>query len=387
MSGTKQSKINVTLRNVEDHTDQFTYQINVYDNPLANDWVVALKEVLRNKNLIEKNYCFLGFPESKRNLNFLCNELNNAVTEINHFNLTHVWQNAGLAPYIIEDWFSTESVRFSSDYPVTLRSNPEIEIGLSPKHQILNRLHNHFERLQGTVNELSPYYKLANYETKYSIRQLNILCHEVEALILSQRKAEVLPEWVRPSQINTFLMAKRYALTDNHRELFRVNGFDRRFGHVYMHWNQIGKTLFEVWRDENAPELNQTICEEINSLEYYSGEFDIEWGKDVILNANCPWHDKEQKEFNNWLTNNKLDYNNISLSLGYLPLGEIDLSVFGSLNEIEIRRKLAKYADVYKIEVDGVSNTYNYCWTDANYKQQQVDMMKPGYDYSSKGKT
>jgi hypothetical protein len=69
----------------------------------------------------------------------------------------------------------------------------------------------------------------------------------------------------------------------NIKQGFVTNGYDRQFGHVYMHWAQIGKTLFEVWRDEGAPDLTDTVCKAINSLEYYSGEFDIEWGKDVTL--------------------------------------------------------------------------------------------------------
>jgi len=69
----------------------------------------------------------------------------------------------------------------------------------------MNRLHNYFEVLQGTVENLSPYYKYADYDTKYAIRQLNNICHEIENLCLSQRKQSTAPEWIRPSQITTFL--------------------------------------------------------------------------------------------------------------------------------------------------------------------------------------
>jgi len=72
-------------------------------------------------------------------------------------------------------------------------------------------------------------------------------------------------------------------LTDEHRQGFLTNGYDRVFGGVYMHWTQIGKTLFEVFRDEHAPELTATVCEAITELKYFSGEFDVEWGKSVSL--------------------------------------------------------------------------------------------------------
>ena len=249
----------------------------------------------------------------------------------------------------------------------------------------MNRLHNHFERLQGTVWALSNYYRLADYETKYAIRQLNNICHEMETLILIQRKEKMEPEWVRPTQITTFLHAERYTLTDEHRELFNVNGYDRQFGHVYMHWAQIGKTLFEVFRDEHSPELTDTVCEAITELKYYSGEFDVEWGNDVVYGGSQPWHTEEQDRFQTWLIKNNRDPKDIQLSLGYLPIGYVDVvQDFGTDDPVKIREILGKYLDIYQIEVDGVKNEFNYCWSDSDYKQQQIARMIPGYDYSSR---
>jgi len=399
MNGTNQSKVTVTLRNPLDFTDQLTYTIKVYDNPLAKDWIVALKQILQSNDALEKNFCFLGFPKSARTVEYLCDEVNKAIEKVNLFNLTDVWQDAGLAPYVIEEWFHPNAVRFPDTYPITLRGRPDIEIGLSPKHEILNRLHNHFELLQGTVWNLSSYYKLADYETKYAIRQLNIICHEMENILLSQRKLAVMPEWIRPSQITTFLHAKRHELTDEHRELFTTNGYDRKFGHVYMHWTQIGKTLFEVWRDEHAPKLNVgadptdismntgATCDVINALKFYSGEFDIEWGNDVTYNKEKYWwHVDEVDQFYQWLADNGIDSTNKRLSLGYLPVGEVELTEsFSTTDSFEIWDQLSSHLDIYKIEVDDISHTFDYCWSDADYKQQQIDSMRPGYDFSSRG--
>ena len=174
-------------------------------------------------------------------------------------------------------------------------------------------------------------------------------------------------------------------LTDEHRQGFVTNGYDRRFAHVYMHWAQIGKTYFEVWRDEGAPRLDSTVCEAITNLEYYSGEFDVEWGKDVTLEMGHPWHNKEQQQFKDWLVDNNLDPSDAKLSLGYLPLGHVDLlRSFGTTDMFAIWDQLSTHLDIYSIEVDGVKGTFEYCWTDADYKQQQIDMMRPGYDFSSR---
>ena len=355
MTGTNQL-VKVTLRNPLDHADQFEYTIEVFDNPLARDWIVALKEILISGNLLEKNFCFLGFPETARNLTYLCGELQLAINTINSF---------------FDDYAITETYS-----PDTMRD------GLKVNQETMNVLHNHFEILQGTVEHLSDYYKRADYATKYAIRQINNLCHEIESLILSQRKLAKEPEWVRPTQITTFLQCKRYTLTDEHRQLFSTNGYDRVFGGVYMHWTQIGKTLFEVWRDEHAPKLTTTVCEAITHLQYYSGEFDIEWGNDVVLNGLQPWHTQQQTDFKAWLIDNGLDPQDPKLSLGYLPLGQIKFDV--GVDPIEFRSMLGRYLDIYSIEIDGVKNTFEYCWSDSDYKQQQINRMKPGYDFSSR---
>lgn len=381
-------KVKVTLRNPLDKQDYLDYWLVPNDTQLAKDWLSALKKLLAGGNLLEKNFCFLGFPKSARTLEYLCNELNSAVETINRFDFTQ----HGLESYVIEEWFHPNVVRFGPEYPIEQTNNSDavhsqsIKLGLHPKHEILNKLHNHFERLQGTVSELSEYYRVADYATKYAIRQLNNLCHEMESLILSQRKDHVHPEWVRPSQITTFLHAERYNLTDEHKQGFLTNGYDRKFGHVYMHWTQIGKTLFEVFRDEGAPDLTDSVCEAITHLQYYSGEFDVEWAKSVTREDKFPWHEQQQLEFDNWLLKNGLDPRDPKLSLGYLEIGHVDLvKSFNTNNMQSIHDMLSNYLDIYSIEVDGISNTFDYVWSDADYKQREIDMMRPGYDFSSRG--
>ena len=66
LSGINQLEVKVTLRNPLDHSDLLDYYIVPNDSKLAQDWVYALKELLSSKNLLEKNYCFMGFPKSAR---------------------------------------------------------------------------------------------------------------------------------------------------------------------------------------------------------------------------------------------------------------------------------------------------------------------------------
>jgi hypothetical protein len=361
MTGTKQL-VKIILSNPWDKKDTIDYDIVVADNVLAQDWLLALKEILHNRKHLEKNYCFMGFPYTARDLNFLTNSLNKHVNTINRF--------------------------FDGTYQITenfIQSCWTDNSDLGPNHEMFNLLHNHFEVLQGTVWDLSDYYKKANYETKYAIRQLNNICHELESYVLSQRKLHTVPYWIRPSQITTFLQAERYQLTDEHRKLFTVNGYDRVLGGVYMHWTQIGKTLFEVFRDEGAPDLDDTICEAITELKFYSGEFDVEWGNNVVYGGSAYWHTAEQNKFRDWLSRNGKDYSDPKLSLGYLPIGQVDLQhSFGTTDAQEIWKILGTHLNIQAIEVDGIKQEYQYCWSDSDYENQQIEMMRPGYDFSSK---
>jgi hypothetical protein len=357
------SKVTVILRNPLNHQDQLDYTIIANDTELAQDWIQALEALLRSGRLLEKNFCFMGFPNTARTIEYLCNQLNQHIAVI----------NTEFDDYHIPETFSQLNV-FSRDYADD-----------GPNHALLNCLHNHFERLQGTVDNLSPWYQRASYDAKYAIRQLNNLCHELESLILSRRKLATAPEWVRPSQITTWLGAQRFMLKPQHRSGFVTNGYNRRLGGVYMHWTQIGKTLFEVFRDEGAPSLTQTVCEAITHLQYYSGEFDIDWGRDVVYGADMPWHTRQQDRFREWLASNGQDCSDPTLSLGYLPLGQVDLiGSFGTQDPAAIWPIVGNHLDIYQIRVNDSVATFDYCWTDATYQQMQIDRLKPGYDYQSR---
>ena len=349
----------VTLRNPLNKADTLDYVIAVNDSPMGQRWYTALQDNLRNSLYLEKNFCFLGFPDSARNLEFICQELGWAKNQINSF---------FDGEYCIEEIFT----------PATLRTE------LDPNQDIMNRLHNHFENLQGTVWELSEWYRRADYKTKFAIRQLNNLCHEAESLMLSQRKKAELPEWVRPSQITTFLNCPRIEFPTEYKTTFDETRYDRKFGEVYLHWTQIGKTLYEVYRDENGVDIDEATCDAITHLRFYSGEFDIEWAQDVVFRGPHPWHTTEMTGFRDWLHRNRFDAQNIEYNYGYHPVGQVDLqSSFGTTNFREVWPILSQYLDIYKITAGDASATFDYTWTDPDYYQQQIDRMKPGYDYSS----
>ena len=210
------------------------------------------------------------------------------------------------------------------------------------------------------------------------IKQLNNICHEIEGWVNAYRKSKFEPEWIRPSQITTFLHAPRKPLQDSDYELFKQNRYDRELGGVYLHWSQVGKTLYEVWRDHD-----EAVGEGgINAQELYSGEFDIEWGQ-TITDAN-DFKKTETEEFKKWLKDNDYDWEDPKLALGYIKLGQVDLNEsFGTDNFLEVYKQMLNCLNIKKIQITGgkqIENVYNYSLSDSNWKDIQINELRKGYE-------
>lgn len=335
--------IKITLCNPTDKDDKFSYNITPYDGPLKDDWLEALEKTIKDELPIDNKFCHLGFKYTHRDLNFLCNRLEECKEIINEF----PWKEFGLEDYKITEDYTEENIRTETDV----------------NHDVMNKLHNHFEILNGTVENPSDYISAANKWPAYeqygeiyylknidtltpcalAIKDLNLCCHEIESLlnaILHNGSATTIVQWYQ---------ADRYKLKDEHRELF-ANGYKRKFGEVYMHWSQVGKTLLEVFNDEGAPELTETVCEAITHLDYYSSMFDIHWG------GRADW---ARKGFWNWLRRNNFDPEDRSLSLGFMPIGQVDLKEsFGTEDQDEILKIYGKYLHIHSIEVGGYKAIY-----------------------------
>ncbi len=360
-------------KTIEVVLDNLSYFIDVYDTPMGARFIEALDDNLLNKRILEKNFCFLGFADSKRDLNFLCKELNNHINTINNFVFD--------PPYAQIHHFVPDDFQYSDKLPIgkAVDGDETKTPGLRLKHDACNLLHRYFEELQGTAWQLSPLYKQADAETKYSIRQLNNICHEIESWVEAYRKQAFEPEWMRPSQITTFLNAPRHDLHESDYDLFKQNRYARELGGVYLHWSQVGKTLFEVWRDEGAPKMTDALCSAINHQKYYSGEFDIEWG-DTITEELYPWKKEEMDLYRQWLSENNYEWSDPKLSLGYIKIGQVDLlKSFKTTNFQDIYKFLKDNLNIKKIKSIGAECEYPYSLESDDWKQIQMEGLKSGY--------
>lgn len=329
--------------------------INVFDNALSQTWYTALKNIVSNNLHLEKNYCWLGWPETQRNGWMILHQLNNSIDAINKANLG----------YTINDHFTMENC-------IADNIDDDLPLPRSLIHDRTNLLHRYFEDLQGSSGAMSKYWQLADPHTRWHIRQLNLLCHEFECWALSWRKQLVAPEWIRPSTLMCWLNAPRFAILDEHLDSFGIHAIDRTFGGVYVGVNKaIGKTHWEVFNDEGPNSvIDQTMTTGLRCQVEAAGDFDIEWGR------NCggqPWQVEKIHQFTEWLKRNGLDPHDPTLTLGHPQVAQIDLyRSFGSDNYCDIWQRLQNYLDVYSITVDGIKTVYDYHWSDDDYQTRQV---------------
>ena len=342
-------QIEITLKSQTGSTH--TVWIDVADNSLSRKWLTSLNELLRNDYHLEKNYCFFGFVQSQRNAEYLTNQMNSSIAAI----------NAADIGYQIDDHFSPANT---------------IQTDLDINHNKLNHLHRYFEDLQGVSGAMSPFYTRADPATRWHIRQLNLLCHEYESLVLSMRKVIQAPEWQRPSQLMCWLHAPRFVLDEQDYELFGIETINRPLGGVFVGVNKaVGKAHWEVFNDEGRDSrISELVTTTLKSQTEAAGDFDIEWANNP---GNFPWQQKNLADFKTWLTNNGVDPEDKSLTIGHPQVAQVDLlRSFGTDNYVDIWATVGSHLDVYKIRTSDATATYSYNWSDEDYPDQQIKIIQ-----------
>ena len=292
----------------------------VYDNSLSRKWLPAFENILNEGLHLEKNYCFFGFPDGPRNLDFLASEINRTIAAINGSSIN----------YVIKDHFTVANMT------VVKYSNRAEQNITTLNHDKLNQLHLYFEETQGVSGAMSKHYNNADAETRWHIRQLNLLCHEAECLILSLGRQHSTPEWVRPSNVMCWLNAPRFILDDEDYNLFGIDTIARNHGGVYVGVNKaVGKHHYEVFCDEGGDSrIDELTTTTLKPQTEAAGDFDIEWARDP---GAYHWQIKKLADFRTWLIDNGFDPEDQSLTIGHPMVAQVNLTKsFGTLDYNQI---------------------------------------------------
>jgi len=331
--------------------DVLRVYVNVYDNSLSLKWLEALNHLLTNDYHLEKNYCFFGFADGPRNGQYLLEQINHSIQAINKSDIG----------YSIDDHFD-------------MANSVDDQGGVDQEH--FNQLHRYFEDLQGGSGHISDYYWRANNETRWHIRQLNLLCHEFESWQLSWRKKHTAPEWQRPSQLMCWLSAPRFALEENDYELFGIDTINRSLGGVYVGVNKaVGKHHWEVFQDEGRDSrIGELTTSSLKTQTEAAGDFDIEWANNP---GNYHWQKENLKAFRQWLIDNGFDPEDRSLTIGHPQVGQVDLErSFGTEDYRHIWKQLNTHLNVCAIRTSSATATYKYCWSDPDYVEKQIKSLQ-----------
>ena len=350
----------IKIELIGDEIDPLTVYIDVFDNSLSRKWLTALNHLIKNNYHLEKNYCFHGFVNHKRNGWFILDQVNQSIDAINRANLG----------YTIDDNFDMNNC-------LTNEPDGDWLLGRNLNHKKMNNLHRYFEDLQGVSGNMSEYYNKAEYEIKWHIRQLNILCHEFESWALSYKKEIQAPQWQRPSQLMCWLHAPRFILDEEDYELFGVETIARPMGGVFVGVNKaIGKHHWEVFNDEGRDSrIDELTTTSLRSQTEAAGDFDIEWG---IRTSEFEWQQRKFKEFREWLIANNFDPEDKSLTIGHPQIGQVNLEkTFSTDDYTVIWKELSTRLNVSSISTNTASATYDYNWSDVDYQQRQIESLWP----------
>jgi len=351
-------RLRIQLRDrATDHTCDL--EIDIWDNSLSHKWLAALNTLLRENYLLEKNFCFLGWSDGPRSGEFICEQINRSIAEINKDDIG----------YAIQDHFCLSDMLISGDVGI---GKPGAKIN----RERTNDLHRYFEDLQGTSGHCSPYYHRSQPNTKYHIRQLNLLCHEFECWALSRRESLYAPEWQRPNQLMCWLQAPRFMLEDIDHDLFGIETLNRPMGGVYVGVNKaVGKHHWEVFVDEGKDaRIDALTTKVLQSQTEAAGDFDIEWGNNPGMFA---WQAQRLQDFRDWLINNGLDPQDPALTIGHPQIGQVDLQrTFGTTDYQKVWNIMQKHLDVRSVCTSDASATYDYHWSDPDFVSRQIKIIE-----------
>lgn len=333
----------LTFRNTQTN-QQLRVRYKIEDHLLGQKWARCCHYdyLLAEKSIVEKNYMLQhwqyapGNPNA-RDIPALCSEMNRYVNVIN---LYFDGSAEDRVPYHITQYFD----------PATLNQ------------QILNEIHHHFELLIGQVWSVSEYYKMANWATKFSIRQLNNLCHEMESLCRPTIGDSKNSTWAAGIYF-PWIPTSRYKFVESDYDHFTMI---QEFGNLCLHYAQLGKTPLEAYagRDDDV------FDENITGLRYLSGEFDIMFMPDWPAEAQRKNQAKHNAAAFDWIRARGQDPESKFTGIGFIPVARIIRSDFPGMTAEQVMLKLFEFDDIVKLElVDGndnvtVARTLDYTWRD-----------------------
>ena len=108
----------------------------------------------------------------------------------------------------------------------------------------------------------------------------------------------------------------------------------------------------------------------------------MEWGK-TITEKDHAFKREEMDEYRKWLDANGYEWEDPKLSLGYIKIGQIDITkTFGDANFQEIYQTMNSNLNIKSIKIKSdqiIECAYPYSLDDPDWKEIQLEGLKSGY--------
>lgn len=282
-------------------TDELALEFETYNTPIAKKWSDELKaQLIRNSTLKEDDRLY-QFP-NQWNIEKIVSELKDRADKINNYKF-----------YIPET------------------------IDNSINQDLLNQLHKYFEEMRGGILSPGEYYLNAPEDIKRAIEDYNILIHRTEdALNAAARGIH------RPRIVITFQDRRRYELEDQDYDHFSL---DIKFGEVYINYCEVGKPLWDVFKDNDTVVGDQNI----RPLKWYSSDMMIYFfngGYRNRINNFWSWWDNNQSQLSSlgFVKNDK------KLAIGHIPVARI----VTTMSDQECINAISKFDKIHRVYTNEV---------------------------------
>jgi len=329
-------QLKLTLRNL-DNDDKLYLKFNINQTKIAQKWAYSLHtDYLVKDTWLRKDYVLHGWDFSNhthsRNKHWLCKELN---WHINY----------------LDDIFVSKNI----NYHIGMHFN-----GDTVDQNQLNEIHRHFETIlehNDVKMSETKIWKYLSEADRFSVLQLNTLCHETESRLMIDRMNSNGDNSPHSAMIVCIYpgIKRPLVLEDGDYDEFRLENLT--FGSIRMHFPQTGKQPHEAFMhgDEIVP------GHELEPIKFLSGEFDLNFAKTYIN-----WDN-----FIEWCHQKGINTNDKRMALGYCILANIDKTDFGDKTDNQIHDIIMNYNDLFCITLidhkDNVVATKEY--TEPWYEQ------------------
>lgn len=162
-----------------------------------------------------------------------------------------------------------------------------------------NYLHTKFEQLSGTYDKPTKLFLVAPQQVKKAIRHINLFLHKLE----QSNEGNKSPWYL--SFDKDCIQRKPFEQEDYDYIKFEVAP-----GEVYIHYAELGKTYYDLFKDKLPVDYTG-----VKNLHYYSAELSIRLNKETMQ---C-----YPEEFYQWADSNHLDVRSKNSGLGILPIGKL----------------------------------------------------------------